>query len=82
MSAKTIPNEVTLFAYHFRHVAVTAGDGSAPIYQAMQSFGAEHAAAITGKPLTSPTDQCKAWLKEHGFTFKTGDDFRSTWIRA
>lgn len=66
----TIPTTgVTIYAYHFRHVAVldTSKTPIKKLWEATQSYGAEHAAAIKGTTLVSPKAQCEQWLKDNGY---------------
>lgn len=83
---KTLPNTVKFIKYHMRHVAIFDPKNTFPHIQDFhQSYGAEHAASMTGTPLVWPEEQGRQWLKANGYTFTGEGDKHGTgeiWGRA
>ncbi len=70
----SLPNRLKIFKYHFRHVVVCDPTSSKDVFEALEGFGASHAAAIKGLTPQSPEDKCKAWLIEQGYFPVEGTD--------
>lgn len=73
---KTLPNIVKFIQYHWRHCAVFDPTTYKHLYDASVSMGWHH--SPTGP---APAEQCKAWLKSHGYVLQTvGTNQIEVWI--
>lgn len=78
---KTLPKIVKFIKYHWRHCAVfvltpQSKFPTETLFQHSVSMGWHH--SPTGP---SPEEACKAWLKEHGYTFEAEEpNCRERWV--